>query len=1162
MCAFSAAVLQTLVFSASTLAQELKPIADDTLGAESSLVTPTSPQADRIDGGAIRGANLFHSFSQFNIGEGREAYFANPSGIENILSRVTGSDASRIFGKLGVLGNANLFLINPNGIIFGRNASLDVRGSFVASTASSLKFADGTEFSAKAAQSKPLLTVSVPIGLQYGTNPGKIQVQGDGQGIRTTSELIDTTSGLRVQPNQTLALVGGDVSLEGATLKTAGGHIELGSVGDNSLVSLTAINKGFSLGYDAVQNFGNIQLSQQTAVDASGAGGGDIQVVGRRVTLSNGSQIQTSTLGADKGGTMVVKASELVQVIGSSADGQFFSSVLALVYRGATGDGGNVTINAGELLIEDGAAVSASTRGSGKSGNLTVTADKVQLIGTFTDGQPSTWSASTLSAQVEQGAIGDAGDLTINTRELLVKDGAQVGTGTFGGGKGGNLTITADKVQLIGISGNGQIASGLFVQADRGATGNAGDLTIKTGELLVKDGAQVGTGTFGSGKGGNLTVTADKIQLIGRSANGQSSSKLSAQTNPGSTGDAGDLTINTRELLIEDGAEISASTFGGSKGGNLIVTADKVQLIGISGNGQIASGLFVQADRGASGAAGDLTINTRELLIQDDAVVSASTFGDGKGGNLTINTGELLIKDGAEVSASTFGSGKGGNLTVTADKVQLIGRSANGQSSSNLSAQANPGSTGDAGDLRINTGEMLVQNGAQVSVGTFGGGKGGNLTITADKMQVIGRSANGQFPSGLYTQAARGATGNAGDLRINAGELRILDGAWVSASTLGGGKGGNLTVTAKKVQAIGRSLLTVQAARGATGNAGDLRINAGELLVQSGSQVSASTLGAGKGGNLTVIADKVQLIGTSANGQLSSGLIAGTQGTGKAGDLTITTQQLLISDGALTTVSSRGEGVAGNFGITASSVRLDNGKITAQTLFGNGGNLKLDVADLLLLRRGSEISTTAGTAQQPGDGGNITINAPSGFIVAVPRENSDITANAFTGTGGRVDINAFGIYGIQPRQNPTSLSDITASSEFGLDGTIELNTPDIDPNSALINLPTVPVDTELAQGCNSPNYAQSSFIITGRGGLPPNPKDILTPDAVEVDWVTLNPNFDNRKSPSVSTPTKPTPEPIVEATGWVFNAKGQVVFTADAPTTPRNSWNKSAECRS
>ncbi|MBW4570928.1 MAG: S-layer family protein [Tolypothrix carrinoi HA7290-LM1] len=808
LCPIAAAMLQTVAFSASsTLAQELKPVADGTLGAESSVVTPINPQADKIDGGAIRGANLFHSFSQFHIGEGREAYFANPSGIENILSRVTGSDASRIFGKLGVLGNANLFVINPNGIIFGKNASLDVRGSFIASTASSLKFPDGTEFSALAPQTKPLLTVSVPIGLQYGANPGSIQVQGDGQGIRATTQL-------RVPSNQTLALVGGDVSLQRATLKTAGGRIELGSVAGEGLVSLTAINKGFALGYDGVQNFGNVQLSQQAVVDARGAGGGDIQVVGRRITLSNGSLIETSTLGADKGGVMVVKATELVELIGESAGGQFSSG---------------------------------------------------------------------LFSSVNQGATGDAGDLTINTRELLIQGGAQVVTGTFGGGKGGNLTVTADKVQLIGTTANKMYSSGLFAQANSGSSGDAGDLTVNTRELFIQDGAQVNTGTFSSGKGGNLTVTADKVQLIG------------------------------------------AST-----------------------NGQIPSGLFSSVNKDATGDAGDLTINTRELLIQDRA---------------------------------------------------------------------------------------------QVSAGTFGGGKGGNLTVIADKAQLIGRSADGRVRSGLFTQADPGTISNAGDLTINIGELLIQDGAVVSAS-------------------------------------------------------------------------------------------------------------------------SSGKGVAGNLSITANSVRLDNGEITAQTLSGNGGNLKLNVADLLLMRRGSEISTTAGTAQQGGDGGNITINTPSGFIVAAPSENSDITANAFTGKGGRVQINAFGIYGTQFRekQNPQT-SDITASSEFGVNGTVELNTPEIDPNSGLINLPSVPVDTKLAQGCNSPNYAKSSFIITGRGGLPPNPKDILTPDAVQVDWVTLNPNTDNRKSPSVSTPTNPTPEPIVEATGWVFNAKGEVVFTASAPTTtPRSSWQTPAKC--
>jgi filamentous hemagglutinin family protein len=139
-------------------------IPDNSLGAETSRINPNITIKDlpstEITGGAIRGANLFHSFQQFNVDAGRGVYFANPSNITNIFSRVTGSNVSNIFGKLGVLGNANLFLLNPNGIVFGPNATLDLSGSFLATTANSIKFRDGREFSASNPESAPLLTVS------------------------------------------------------------------------------------------------------------------------------------------------------------------------------------------------------------------------------------------------------------------------------------------------------------------------------------------------------------------------------------------------------------------------------------------------------------------------------------------------------------------------------------------------------------------------------------------------------------------------------------------------------------------------------------------------------------------------------------------------------------------------------------------------------------------------------------------------------------------------------------------------------------------------------------------------------------------------------------------------------------------------------------------
>src|SRR5919202_1375854 len=172
---------------------------------------------EAIDGGAQRGQNLFHSFQEFNVSEGRGAYFYSPDeGIANILARVTGGNPSEILGVLGTFGNSqpNLFLINPNGIIFGRNARLNVGGSFFASTANSVVFDNGYQFNATNPQAPPLLTVNVPLGLQFGANPGSIVNQ--------------SIVGLAVQPGRTLGLVGGEVALEGGILFTSDGQIELG----------------------------------------------------------------------------------------------------------------------------------------------------------------------------------------------------------------------------------------------------------------------------------------------------------------------------------------------------------------------------------------------------------------------------------------------------------------------------------------------------------------------------------------------------------------------------------------------------------------------------------------------------------------------------------------------------------------------------------------------------------------------------------------------------------------------------------------------------------------------------------------------------------------------------------------------------------------------
>jgi filamentous hemagglutinin family protein len=979
-------------------------VPDTTLGSENSRVTPMTPTVEQIDGGATRGANLFHSFQEFNVGEGGSAYFTNPSGIENILTRITGANPSNILGTLGISGgNANLFLINPNGIIFGQNASLDVGGSFTATTANAIKLGDTGLFSASEPATSNLLTVRPSALFFNAVAPGAIVNQSLAQSLSGQTNSDVGPVGLQVPTGQTLALVGGNVAIEGGNLTAAGGRIELGSVAGVGEVSLSEIGNRWLYGYDNIDAFGNIRLEGGAFVDASGEGGGDVQLQGAQLEMTQGSAIYANTLGSGDGGEILVYTTETV-------------------------------------ALSDGSEIAAFVLGSGTGG-----------------------------------------DLTIATGRLLVRDGSQVSVGTFSTGKGGTLSVTAsDMVEVIGTSADGRTLSGLFAQTSD--EGDAGDLTIATRRLLVRDGAQVSASTFSTGEGGTLSVNAsDAIEVIGRSANGRFGSALSAQTE--GEGDAGDLTIATGRLLLRDGAQVSAGTFGTGEGGTLSVSAsDTVEVIGTSADGQYPSALF------------------------------ADTEGEGNAGDLTIATRRLLLRDGAQVSAGTFGTGEGGTLSVTAsDTVEMIGRSVDGRLGSGLYVQTE--GEGDAGDLTIATRRLLLRDGAQVSATTFSTGEGGTLSVSAsDTVEVIGTSADGQYPSALFADTE--GEGNAGDLTIATRRLLLRDGAQVSAGTFGTGEGGTLSVTAS---------------------------------------------------------DTVEVIGTSADGRSPSTLTTQTIGAGNARDLTIATEQLTIRDGAEVNVSSQGTGIAGSLRVDAKSIRLDKeGKISADTS-GGGGNINLYTGNLIL-RRGSSISTNATGSNIPG--GNITIDTDN--LVAVPKEDSDITAKAQESFGGRVIINAQGIFGTQFRPQETPFSDITASSALGpqFNGVVQLNTPGIDPSRGLANLPTEVVDAsnQIAQTCaaGGGEVGKNEFIITGRRGMPSNPYEMLSNEQALED-IRLPEGFSSRRNSnpdaakavtSQSVTTNPKP-PIVEAQGWVMNDKGQVVLTATASTaTPHNSLPPSATCPS
>ena len=598
---------------------------DRTLGAESSTVNQANSNTIEIGGGATRGVNLFHSFQEFNIDTGQTVNFTNPATIENIITRVTGGNQSNINGTLGVHGNANLFFLNPNGIIFGNNANLNINGSFIATTASSIVFENGLEFSATNPQAAPLLTVNVPLGLQFGANPGPIAI--------LPAATSPDMPFLGANMGKTLGLVGGDLNLQSGNIYAPQGRIELGAVGDNSYVTLNYTDNGLQLGYEDVTQFRDIHISGMTKI-------------GAEPTLFT------------------------------------------------TGNGGSIAIWANNLRLQDSSEISASTFSQGNAGDIYINAANSIVVSTD----------SGIFAQVNPTGRGNAGSITIDTRHLRIENGGQVATKAFVGGNAGDLTVIAsDAVEGIGCS----LLSGprsLFT--DTLSSGNAGNLTINTGRLII-DTAQVRSETLGAGSGGNLTVNArEYVEVRGR-FNAEFPASLTASTE--GTGDSQNLTINTPVLRILDGATVSARSRPPE---HLENPEMEIQV----------------------GNAGNITINASEIEVSGSQFGQPSTL---RAETLTSGNAGSIVTDGGEVTVSSgrTDTGETGNLTGETGNLEIKVRDIRLRDGGSLRATS---VAGDRGNITINSSNLWLQTNSEIT--TAGSANGGNITIDTDTLLVLDRS--------------------------------------------------------------------------------------------------------------------------------------------------------------------------------------------------------------------------------------------------------------------------------------------------------------------------------------------------------------------------------------------------------------------------------------
>ena len=677
-----------------------------------------------IEGGTETGSNLFHSFQDFSIPTGNEAFFNNALTIDNIITRVTGGNLSDIDGLIRANGTANLFLINPNGIQFGPNASLEIGGSFLGSTADSVLFEDGSFFSATEANASPLLSVNVPIGLQMGASPGPITVRGLGHQVsidETTFEFvkIDRPVGLQVPTGQTLALVGGDILLDGGNLTAWDGRIETWSV-RNTEVSLDTSSALIlnHLGASGVDG-GTITLQQSSSIDTSGDRGGAIQVRGRGLTLQDGSYIFSDISGSGKGQTISVETTEFVDLLGVSAEGQLVTPGIGTFSLGGSDSiSGDVVIETGRLRLANGDTISALPfRDGSSSGDIIIQAVDVTVEG----GLPFAPFFSSFIANLVVNPSGNSGDIIIDAERVRVLDGGRIGAGILiESGNAGDVVVRASQsIELRGTRRDG-LTSIIASDVSGVSEGRGGNIVIETPTVVLAEGGQISVGVAGSGDAGNINIQAAEIfvsdPVLDASGEGGVISGIAATVKEGGTGNGGDINLEADRLRVFDGGQITSANDGEGTAGNITV---QVRELEVEGSGALVVNEF---DR--------FTPQSENGRFTPSAI-AVSAASEGAAGSVNITADTLRVIDSANILVSNTGSGNAGNLNATASNILLD----NGGS---LRAEVNGGTQGN---INLNVRETFVlRRGSSIVANATGDATGGNININTENLVALENS--------------------------------------------------------------------------------------------------------------------------------------------------------------------------------------------------------------------------------------------------------------------------------------------------------------------------------------------------------------------------------------------------------------------------------------
>ncbi|MDM8567779.1 filamentous hemagglutinin N-terminal domain-containing protein [Candidatus Halobeggiatoa sp. HSG11] len=715
--------ISLLIISLSTNAEI---ITDGTLGQNINLSGPDFQIEANL--GQQHGGNLFHSFQDFNLNSSESATFSGPNNVQNILSRVTGGNPSNIDGLLrSTIPNADMYFLNPYGIMFGPNAQLDIQGSFHASTADYLKLGENGRFDVRNPNDS-LLTVAPVESFGFLTD--------------SAASISVTDSSLQVLPTKALSLTSGDINLintESTIYDETSHHIFSNQ--------LTAPSGQIILDAQSTINLTNF------GIDTSGPFGGLINISGKKLEMNDSrisshtigefdglginvqvdnllmqdSDIVANTYGAGRGSEINLHINEdliatrLDRSIGIEFDFSIRGSShinTITVGEGDLGASGDINVQAGNIILHHSADIGSSSFSHAKSGNVNLqVANMLQAVGTIslnTETMPSTAGPFSLTV-----SNGNSGNIDVIAQHIALDKGATISVTSLGTGQGGDIFVQADTIQLNGqeeVTGIPTSISGISM-----GSAQTSQVEINARQITLENGGVITTNTFYSGQSNELIVNVSDTLTISGVAKmpykmldfpefPYPSNITSASANPATDGgQASNVYVQAKHINLDAGGTIGSMTYGSGNAGNAKVIADTINISGWQDNGILyRSGINNSSTNLESyaGLAGNIDVTANKIIISDGGAINTSAMNAG-GGNININAKDMIYLDtqGSITTSVNSGIEDGGNIDISNPHFTVLNQ---GQ----ITAQAD---AGHGGNIHIKSEQFITSPNSLIS---------------------------------------------------------------------------------------------------------------------------------------------------------------------------------------------------------------------------------------------------------------------------------------------------------------------------------------------------------------------------------------------------------------------------------------------------------------